>query len=203
MSLGRNNLRVWRQYCNNRILYSLDGVRSETFMATKVNKIFPGYELCHLVKNDWRFGDNLPTIRHWNYTFHGFPQPSRQILGYYLDYATTASFQILSNSSFVYPTIRRCTISILKASSNNPRKTHAHMKSCIFWDISHYRLLKVNGRFGGTCLNYHGWGVNQARNHHEAGSMQGCASSWFLVWFTLQFWGWRWNVNPKRPLSFN
>jgi hypothetical protein len=77
------------------------------------------------------------------------------------------------------------------------------MKSFIFCDISQCSPLKVNRRFGGTRLHPQGWGVNQARNQYEAGSKQGCASSWFLVWFTLQLWGSRRDVTPKRPLIFN
>jgi hypothetical protein len=52
----------------------LDGVSSETFMATKVNEIFSGDELCQLVKNYRRFGDNLPIIRCSDDTFHDVPQ---------------------------------------------------------------------------------------------------------------------------------
>jgi hypothetical protein len=43
-------------------------------MAAKVNKIFSGYELCQLVKNDLRFGDYLPIIKCSNDSYRGFPQ---------------------------------------------------------------------------------------------------------------------------------
>jgi hypothetical protein len=50
------------------------------------------------------------------------------------------------------------------------------MKSSIFWDIE---LLKVNGRFGGTCrLHLQGQRISQARNKREAGrNMEAICSS--------------------------
>jgi hypothetical protein len=43
-----------------------------------------------------------------------------QTPGVYLDWAMTASFQTLSNSSFIYLTIRWCIVSIPKASCHTP-----------------------------------------------------------------------------------
>jgi hypothetical protein len=43
-----------------------------------------------------------------------FLSPSSQLPGYYLDWVTTVSFQILYNSSFIYHTTRRCHARILK-----------------------------------------------------------------------------------------
>jgi hypothetical protein len=44
------------------------------------------------------------------------------------------------------------------------------MKSSIFWDITPCRLLKVNGRFGGTCrLHLQGRRISKARNQRETG----------------------------------
>jgi hypothetical protein len=60
------------------------------------------------------------------------------------------------------------------------------MKSSIFWDITPYSLLKVIGRFGGTCcLQCQGRRIIQARNQHGASSkkMEATCSSEISVEF--------------------
>jgi hypothetical protein len=47
--------------------------------------------------------------------FEAYINPSRKTRGYYLDYVTIASFQILSYSLFINRIIRRCVVSIQTA----------------------------------------------------------------------------------------
>jgi hypothetical protein len=64
--------------------------------------------------------------------------------------------------------------------------------------------LKVNRRFGGTCvLSLQGRRLNQARNQSEADSKWIPFSRGFLAWPFLRPWRWRWHVPPKRLLTFN
>jgi hypothetical protein len=42
------------------------------------------------------------------------------------------------------------------------------MQSAIFWDITPYSPLKVNRRFGRTCLRLQNRRISQARNRREA-----------------------------------
>jgi hypothetical protein len=64
-------------------------------------------------------------------------------------------------------------------------------------------LLKVNGRFGGTCrFHLQGRGISQARYQHEAGSKQ-AASCRFLAWFIFQPWRGRRHFALKFRLTFN
>jgi hypothetical protein len=72
------------------------------------------------------------------------------------------------------------------------------MNRCIFWDITPCSPLKVNRRSGGTCCPHlQGWGVNQARNLHEAVSKQS------FIWFILKAWRWKRNISPKRRFAFS
>jgi hypothetical protein len=53
--------------------------------------------------------------------FQGYPEPKkkRHTLGQHLDYAMTASFQILSNASFIYHSTILATSSIIKYLTKN------------------------------------------------------------------------------------
>jgi hypothetical protein len=42
------------------------------------------------------------------------------------------------------------------------------LTSSIFWDIEPCRPLKINWRFGGTCLRLQGRRISKARNHSAA-----------------------------------
>jgi hypothetical protein len=56
------------------------------------------------------------------------------------------------------------------------------VKSSIFWGIPLNSPLIVKGIFRETChLHLQGWGVNQARNQHEAGSKQSLVYIGFLL----------------------
>jgi hypothetical protein len=89
-----------------------------------------------------------------------FPQPSSQILGKYWSMATTASFQILFNSSFIsHSTIRRCSLdteSIYEKYSQNvvnySEILYSHVLSshrplrCFFYCCSpYYQHIDVSG----------------------------------------------------------
>jgi hypothetical protein len=47
------------------------------------------------------------------------------------------------------------------------------LKSCIFWDITPCRPLRIIRRFGGTCcLHFQDRRINEVRNLYEGGSKQ-------------------------------
>jgi hypothetical protein len=46
---------------------------------------------------------------------------------------------------------------------------HSSLKRSVFWDITPYSPLKINRRFGRTCLHLQGRRISQARNQHESG----------------------------------
>jgi hypothetical protein len=48
-----------------------------------------------------------------------------------------------------------------------------NLESSVFWDITPFKLLKVNQCFRGTlCLHLQGQRISQTRNQHEAVSKQ-------------------------------
>jgi hypothetical protein len=59
--------------------------------------------------------------------------------------------------------------------------------------------LKINRRFGGTCLHHESQRISHTRNYQSLSS----ASSWFLTWFILRPWRWRRHVPQKRGLIVN
>jgi ferredoxin-thioredoxin reductase catalytic subunit len=74
------------------------------------------------------------------------------------------------------------------------------MKSSIFWDITPCSLLKINRRFGGTCLHLQGRRISHARNQRESRWQISC---WFLASLILRPRRWVQHVPPKRRLTFN
>jgi hypothetical protein len=70
-------------------------------------------------------------------------------------------------------------------------------KSYILSDVTPCIQVKVNRRFGGTCLLLQGWRRSQARSRHVAC----CLLSTGLL-LLLQEWRWRGNVPSKRLLTF-
>jgi hypothetical protein len=42
----------------------------------------------------------------------------------------------------------------------------------VFWDIMPFNLLKINRRFGGTCLLHLQGRISQGKNQHETGTKQ-------------------------------
>jgi hypothetical protein len=64
--------------------------------------------------------------------------------------------------------------------------------------------LKVNRRFGGTCLLHLQFRrIRQARNHRESCSASHLLQRWFFDWLILWPWRWRWHDPAKRLLNFN
>jgi hypothetical protein len=77
----------------------------EAFMMAVYNKVFLGNQPCQCNVSENVFDIRLifmECLVQISAKTEVFLSPSRQMPGYYLNYATTASFQILSNSWFIY-----------------------------------------------------------------------------------------------------
>jgi hypothetical protein len=162
--------------------------------------LLQNYNICHVILSIRRSQASLH-LNSGDTWFESWPSHRRSSLKGFSDNSgiliPTASFRILSNSSFV-------TDSLLSASINDRVITFSVVTLC--------SLVEVHRRFRGTDRIRLQGKLSQAKQENNSKQSEPriekqawCrpegysppASCWFICWFTLQIWRWRWYSSSK------